>query len=160
MRISLTYCDDLLGGWTNRALIELEGLLHPAAGAERWNWLSVPIWSSEAVELEPLRLRVRSALLRMGYAGLQGPPVTLRQILRQEAEVAALAGHIEIEMDPDEMAYTWHVLQPLLDQVDQASLVGALFGDQAARALGYQPLGLSERAGINWAGRYAVDTNL
>lgn len=160
MQISLTYCDDLLGGWTNRALIELEGLLQPAAGAQRWHWLAVPIWSSEAVELEPLRLRVRSALFRLGYVGAQGLPVTLRQVLCQEAEVARLAGHRGINFDPDEAAYTWHVLQPLLEVADRASLVAALFGDQAARQLGYPPLGLSERAGLNWAGRCAVDTNL
>jgi hypothetical protein len=44
--------------------------------------------------------------------------------------------------------YTREVLTPLLDREDMPALVAALFGDAAARELGYEPLGLSPRAGL------------
>lgn len=149
--VSLTYCDDLLGGWTNRALIELQGLLNPAAGLDRWNWIVIPIWSSETPHLETLRARVRMALLRVGRSREVGSPVTLGQVLRREAELAVQAGYLHATLDAEEAEYTGQVLNLYCDREERAVLVAALFGDQAAQSLGYTPLGLSIGAGLAWA---------
>jgi hypothetical protein len=39
-------------------------------------------------------------------------------------------------------------MAPLLDATDRATAMACLFGDAAATALGYQPHGLSHRAGL------------
>jgi hypothetical protein len=40
------------------------------------------------------------------------------------------------------------VVAPLLGASDRATAIASLFGDKAARDLGYPPQGLSERAGF------------
>ena len=40
------------------------------------------------------------------------------------------------------------VVSPFLDAVDQPTLMACVFGDEAARMLGYRPQGPSERAGL------------
>ena len=60
----------------------------------------------------------------------------------------ARAGCTEPVLDGDDLAYTRVAIAPHLDASDRATLVACLFGDAAARALGYPPHGLSERAGL------------
>ena len=60
-------------------------------------------------------------------------------------------------LDADDLAYTREVLAPLLDADDKPTLVAALFGDDAARDLGYTPLGLSRNAGLALARADAAD---
>jgi len=40
------------------------------------------------------------------------------------------------------------VIQPYLDTTDYPTLFACLYGDEAAKSVGYPPLGLSERAGF------------
>jgi uncharacterized protein YjaZ len=69
-------------------------------------------------------------------------------MLAQEGFAAAMAGCRAPALDPDDLAYTRDVVAPLLDASDRATAIASLFGDKAARDLGYPPQGLSERAGF------------
>lgn len=51
-------------------------------------------------------------------------------------------------LEEDDLVYTRDAIAPLLEASDRATLVACVFGDPAARALGYPPHGLSERAGL------------
>ena len=59
-----------------------------------------------------------------------------------------MAGCLEPALNADEIAYTREVIAPHLDTKNYPTIMACLFGDEAAQALGYAPMGLSERAGF------------
>jgi hypothetical protein len=77
-----------------------------------------------------------------------GPARTLRQMLAQEGQVMALAGCSGPTLDAEDIAYTREVLIPYLDGDDMRTCIECLFGDAAARTLGFTPRGLSPWAGL------------
>ena len=60
----------------------------------------------------------------------------------------ARAGCATPALDDEDLAYTREVIAPLLNARDRATVIACLFGDTAATALGYPPLGLTDRAGF------------
>ena len=54
-------------------------------------------------------------------------------------------------LDDEELAYTREVLAPHLDATDMRTGVECLFGDAAARTLGFTPRGLSRPGFAGWA---------
>ena len=53
----------------------------------------------------------------------------------------------EPTLDAEDTAYSREVLAPHLDSEDFPTRFACLYGDEAARSVGYTPLGLSRRAG-------------
>ena len=51
-------------------------------------------------------------------------------------------------LDAEDLDYTRWVLEPFLDATDMRTAIECLFGDGAARTLGFTPHGLSHRAGL------------
>jgi hypothetical protein len=51
-------------------------------------------------------------------------------------------------LEPDDLDYTREVLRPHLGSSHPPVLLAALYGDEAARSVGYPPLGLSADAGL------------
>ncbi len=51
----------------------------------------------------------------------------------------------------DDLEYTRTVLEPLRESIHPPTLMVALYGDDAARSLGYPALGLSASAGFELA---------
>jgi hypothetical protein len=88
---------------------------------------------------------------------LHGPARALRAVLRQEGWAMAMAGCSRPALDAEDLAYTRAVIEPHLDAHDMPTLVACLFGDGAARSLGYTPQGLSERAGLALARHDALN---
>ena len=60
----------------------------------------------------------------------------------------ARAGCTAPALAEDDLAYTRTVIAPHLNAQDRATVIACMFGDTAAKALGYPPHGLSERAGL------------
>jgi hypothetical protein len=148
-KLALVIVDDAKGGWTNRASTELEHCRGEIPLRQR-GWLVGFLWTSEPSSVGALQAEVRAVVHRAAYVGRHGPARTLRELLAQEGAVLARSGALrpEDELSPDDLAYTRDILQPHLDATDASTLIGALFGDAAARALGHPPLGLSPRAGF------------
>jgi hypothetical protein len=69
-------------------------------------------------------------------------------MLAQEGHVMAMAGSTGPVVDEDDIAYTREVLIPYLDADDKRTAIECLFGDTAARTLGFTPRGLSPWAGL------------
>src|SRR5262249_25130110 len=78
----------------------------------------------------------------------RGPARTLRAMLAQEGHVMARAGCTGPVLDAEDIAYTREVLSPSLDADDMRTAIECLFGDVAARTLGFTPRGLSPGAGL------------
>jgi hypothetical protein len=158
-RHGLVIVDDVRGGWTNRYTTDASqrigvGAPHPTKMAvnqsprqTRHNWISTMLWVSETPSLERVRQAMLTNIYRTGYLQQHGMAQTLGEIMAQEGAAAAFAG-IQPHLDADDLAYSREVLRPLLGESAYPVCFAALYGDEAARALGYEPLGLSARAGL------------
>ena len=141
--------DDVRGGWTNRT----SGDMGARFGFElpfKRPWLTTAWWVSESPTSQRLRSAVRATVARIHYVHTHGAAKTLRQMMTQEGSVAAFAGQTPA-FDDEELEYSRFVIAPYLDTDNYAVCIAALFGDTAAHALGYAPLGLSTNAGFEVA---------
>lgn len=146
-RVGLVVADDAGGGWTHRAATELMHLQAELA-LEKRGWITGLLWASETYGPPEIREEVLISIYRTIYVARRGPPRTLREILLQEGSAMRMAGARNPALDPSALIRTRQIISSKLDCDDQATLVAALFGDQAAHALGHVPLGLPPRAGL------------
>src|SRR4030095_630210 len=70
------------------------------------------------------------------------------ELLIQEGSAMRRAGARNPVLDPGRLLATRQILRPLLDRDDLPTLTAAVFGDAAAKELGYPALGLPPRAGL------------
>jgi hypothetical protein len=149
-RVGLVVSDDLKGGWTNRWASEYSHRIESQAILKR-GWVVGILWTSEAASAERVRDAVLTSIHRAAYLQTHAAPRTLGDMLDQEGYAMARAGCTTPQLDDDDLAYTRSVVMPHLGATDRATVMACLFGDPAARALGYPPQGLSERAGLAMA---------
>lgn len=146
-KVALVLSDDAMGGWTNRYTSEF-GRRFGTKAYHRRGWLEVGLWTSEAPAAETVREQVLATIYRAAHIEQHGFAHTLRDMLAQEGFAMAMACCIEPALDADDLAYTREVIRPYLDTKDYSTIIACLFGDGAARSLGYAPVGLSARAGF------------
>lgn len=151
LRVFVTVLDDRMGGWTDRTLNEYRGRYGDdysvRANAKR-RLAGVGCWTSETYAADRIAWQTRDAVFRTAHLLAHGPARMLRDMLALDCACARFAGgHDAPALSAEDLAYTRDVLRPLYDATDQPTCLSALFGDDAARASGYSPLGLSTRAG-------------
>ena len=146
-RVGLVVSDDLKGGWTNRWASEFSHRIESAAITKR-GWLVGILWTSEPASAQNVRDAVLTSIYRAEYLETRAAPQSLGEMLDQEGYAMARAGCTTPQLDDDDLAYTRSVIAPHLGATDRATVMACLFGDPAAKALGYEPQGLSERAGL------------
>ena len=146
-RVGLVVSDDLKGGWTNRWTSEFSHRIEGGAILKR-GWVVGLLWTSEPASAQNVRDTVLTAIYRAEYLQHHAAPRTLGEMLEQEGYAMARAGCTTPQLDDDDLAYTRSVIKPHLGAADRATVIACLFGDPAAKALGYAPQGLSERAGL------------
>jgi hypothetical protein len=150
-QIALIVTDDAQGGWTNRYFSEIPPPMEGdrrSAKQRALRWALVPIWTSETWPAQAIRAAVLAAIFRSAFAEYVGFPKTLNEIMTGEGLAALFAGIHEPQLDLDDLAYTAEVIQAYRDTHDYPTIFTCLFGDGAARSVGYPPLGLSPRAGL------------
>jgi len=145
-KAAIVVIDDAGGGWTNRWDCEY-GLRHPAPGHKRF-WVTGGLWSSEPASERSVREALLAAVFRTVVVQRQGPARTLGELLAQEGRAMAMAGCAGPCLDEEDLEYTREVLSPLLHHDDKRTAIECLFGDEAARSLGFTPRGLSPWAGL------------
>jgi hypothetical protein len=146
-RACLVVSDDLKGGWTNRYTSEYSHRFEQRAYYRR-AWLPAILWTSEQYDATMVRGELLQCVYRVVYVQRHGLSRTLREMLAQESYAMRNAGSTTPTLDEDDLAYTREVLREYMSATDRATVIAALFGDAAARDLGYRPLGLSPRAGL------------
>jgi hypothetical protein len=157
-KVGLLVADDLMGGGTNRYDYEFGirfGVDYSRTGDgppnSRWvkdYWITGVLWSSESPSERAVREAILTAAHRVAYMQQHGPARTLREMLAQEGQVMALAGCSGPTIEAEDTAYTREVLIPHLGAEDTRTCIECLFGDAAARTLGFTPCGLSPWAGL------------
>ncbi len=175
VKLGLIVVDDLRGGWTNRfdyeyrlrfgmadTPFEFDPESRTGFRLPRWlkdYWLTSVLWSSEHVSSESIRQAIRQTIYRFAYVLAHGPARTLRQRLSQEGWVLDRSDSAGPTLEANDLAYTREVLLPFLDASDKRTAIECLFGDDAARSLGFTPRGLSPWAGIALARQDALEVN-
>jgi hypothetical protein len=152
MRFSLVVVDDLRGMWSNRLTGELNKRLPPEK-MDNWlrrGFIEIPCWVSETWTPEAIRREVMAMAYRLAYWQTRARPRTLGQVMRQEGLAQRFAG-AALALPADDLDYSRDVIAPYREATETSILMAALFGDQAAREFGYEPLGLSPRAGLEVA---------
>lgn len=150
LKASLMVLDDAKGGWTNRYTTAAGLWSLEQRGLERFRrsaWVTIGCWTSTLPTPEKIRQDTRAGLFQAVWAYTKPMPKTLRAIMPYEGQALAFAGAKQW-MDTEELEYTRTVLEPYLETTHHPALLAALYGDPAARALGYAPLGLSPNAGL------------
>ena len=104
--------------------------------------------SSEAPSAERAVREALAAVFRCVHVQRHGFATRLGEMLDQEGFALASAGETVPTLDGEEIAYTREVLEPHRKASDRPTVMAALYGDEAARKLGYRPLGLSDCAGL------------
>jgi hypothetical protein len=146
-KTGLVVADDLKGGWTNRYASEFTYRLETRA-MHRRGWLLAVLWTSEPADARTVATVAAMAVHRGAYIERHGSARTLGRMMAQEGWVAAMAGCEDPALEPDDLIYSQQVLVPLLEASDRPTVIAGLFGDAAARDLGYPPQGLTARAGF------------
>ena len=154
----LVVADVPRNGWTQRQLTDAEWRftlsndIRPksASSAGFSSWVSVLLWTDTEATETYVEREVRGALYRALHRRYIGPPNTLAEMMGQEGRVLAYAGYTP-ELAADELAYSREVIAPHLQKSDFPVCFAALYGDEAAKAAGYEALGLTANAGFQLA---------
>ena len=155
-RVCLVAADDVKGGWTDRYSSDLDCRFKQQAHYRR-GWIVATLWASRDYAPASVRRETLLAIYRAEYALRHGTAADLGAMLAQEGYAMRRAGAPGPPLEEDDLDYTRQVLAPFLRRADLPALVGALYGDPAARALGYRPMGLSPGAGFALARALADD---
>lgn len=152
--VCLVLADDARGKWTNRCTTEFDHCFRSDATSCR-GWLVGLLWSSEAPSERLIRGEIRAVVHRAAYQTIHGRAKSLGEMLRQEGAVLRRAGPVrgEDQVPEPEASRSAAILRAHLQATDMPTLIGAFFGDDAARSLGYPPLGLPDRGGFAAAWR-------
>jgi len=146
VKVGFTVLDDLKGGWTQRTFNDA-ARFETGLYLERTGWASLKLWTSEIPALETVRPLVLEGIYRTEFVVQHGDPRTLSEMMRQEGLASAFAGRA-LEFGPEELEYSRAVLAPYFESAEQPTTFAGMYGDGAARELGYPPLGLSAGAGF------------
>ena len=165
-RLMLVIADVPKNGWTQRQLTDAEWrftlqndrLPKGVTLGEFDRWVSVLLWTDTEATETYIKREVRGALYRALHRRYIGPPHTLAEMMQQEGRVLAYAGYTP-ELAADELAYSREVIASYLQKSDFPVCFAALYGDEAARAAGYEALGLADNAGFQLALHNALGEN-
>ncbi|MBE9042056.1 hypothetical protein IQ235_14845 [Oscillatoriales cyanobacterium LEGE 11467] len=146
-KVGLVLADDFMGGWTNRYTTEFSARFEIQPSL-KWSWLSGVLWTSEVPSVQTVRQETLAAVYRAVYIQRHGFARTLQEMLDREGYTMAMADCREPYLDAEDIAYTREIISPHLLSRDYPTAMVCLFGDGAARSLGYKPMGLSDRAGL------------
>ena len=146
-KVALVLADDVMGGWTNRYTSEFSLRFELAPSLKR-GWLAVVLWTSEVPSPQTVGEEVLTTIYRVAYIQQHGEARTLQGMMAQEGFAMARAGCTNPVLDAEDISYTRKVIAPHLETQHRPTVMGCLFGDEAARDLGYPLQGLSTRAGF------------
>jgi hypothetical protein len=145
--VTLVIADDARGGWTNRHTTEFGHRFGSKPYFKR-GWITGLLWTSDVPSVHAVRDEVLTSVYRAAYIQEHGFAKTLREMLAQEGYAMALADRAMPALGAQELECTRTLIAPHAEASDLPSIVACFFGDEAARSLGFEQLGLKENAGL------------
>ena len=98
-----------------------------------------------------MRTECAAEVVRIMWTTYHGVPTTLGAVLAREGLCYALAPGAGTSHDDDDGTGVEEAIGVLGDTSTQGDIVAVLYGDPAATAMGWTPLGIAEKAGYRWA---------
>jgi len=140
------------GMWTDRLATEIQ---HRTIAPRRPAHGTALLWPGDALDEAQVRTECAAEVVRIMWTAHHGVPTTLGGVLAREGLCYALApasarGADATQGDAGSPAIE-EALGVLGDTSMQGDIVGVLYGDDAATAMGWTPFGLDEKAGYRWA---------
>ncbi len=138
--------DDAQGGWTDRYLTDADHWFGGLGEVKR-GFMVAYSWTGDAITGAGLRAEATGALYRTLFKARYGLPTTLRGQLTLAGLTARFAD-IAYATDAVDLAATCAILEPHLDTINLPIQFACLYGDDAAAAVGYPPLGVPPHGGF------------
>lgn len=136
------------GVWTDRVTSEAENRLVPRRG----NGPEVVLlWAGEPVDVHRLRVEAGAQAARAVHRRRSGPPRTVQEAFDQEGWAYAIAGAPDPSPTPEARRVVGDALDVVGDATGIDAMVAVLYGDGAARPLGWPPLGVPDGVGYEVA---------
>lgn len=140
VRVGLVIVDDALGGWTNRYLTDMDHRFD-ASGELKRGFATAYIWTGEETTAAMIRAEALSVIYRHCFKRRHGLPRTLREMLTLEGFASLFAGSTH-DLPRDELCRAQAIVAQHLDETAAPTTFPCLYGDEAALAVGYPPLGV------------------
>jgi hypothetical protein len=141
------------GMWTDRLATEVQ---HRTLADRRPSHGEILLWVGDAIDATMVRRESAAETVRTIWTTLHGPATTLRSVLAREGLAYALSSSpYGMAANPDD-AKVQEAITILGDTSTLGDIVAVLYGDPAATALGWTPLGILEHAGFRWAIAHAT----
>ena len=154
--VSLSLADDLMGGWTNKYSTDYSNCFAPKGLLNR-HFVTPIFWTSETYNEAQIRQRVSKTLWRTVYHLQNAYSTNLLEHLQQEAFVIDQIGFNAPAVHHDEYQLIVDFVRQEKNSESRAKIITFLYGDQAAKSLGYLPLGFNENNGFELARSILTD---
>lgn len=138
------------GMWTERTATEVEHRLLGRASSQ------VLLWNGESVSTTSTIAETIAQLVRVVWIKHHGPPATVADAVGCEGLAAALGQLDTKQRGPDDRAVA-DALDILGEDTALGTMVAVVYGDDAARTLGFTPIGLTEKAGLRYSAALAAE---
>jgi len=155
-RVMLVVVDEPRNGWTQRSLTDATWRFGVQADTIPKSmqpigfrpWVSVQLWTDVEPSANYIHQETASALFRYLHRRKFGTGNTLLEMMTQEGRALAFAG-LSPSLGSEELEKVRAVIQPYLACSEYPICFAALYGDDSAQAVGYEPLGMQKNAGFD-----------
>ena len=134
------------GMWTDRLATEVRNRTvadrRPAHG-------EIVLWATDVQDAGTIATESVAETVRTMWTSVHGPALSLHAVIAREG-LAYAFGHATTAQAPAD-AHVSEAIEVLGDTTAVGDIAAVLFGDETAVALGYTPLGVTERAGYRFA---------
>lgn len=138
------------GMWTDRLATEAR---HRTVADRRPEHGEIQLWSTDVPRMETILMESAAEAVRTIWTSRHGLALTLHAVLAREGLAYAFNPGDLTEHTND--APVIDAIEVLGDTSTEGDMIAVLYGDAAAIALGYTPLGIEDRAGQQFAVRRA-----
>ncbi len=143
------------GLWTDRIATEVDERVTARKRVAHRGVIS--LWSREENNTDTIAREAAAEAVRVMWHAMHGVPDTLGRVLACEGLAYALAeplgglGPYAAPTTAEESVAVIEAFEVLGDSTQVGEIAGVLYGDAAAREMGWTPLGIAEHAGYRWA---------
>jgi hypothetical protein len=142
------------GMWTDRLATEVQ---HRTLGNRRPDHGVILLWVGDSIDVTMVRRESAAETVRTMWTSLHGAATTLPSVLAREGLAYAFSSNPYNAGVIHDHAKVDDAIAVLGDTSTLGDIVAVLYGDPAATALGFTPLGIPEHAGFRWAIARAIE---
>lgn len=154
-KITLAIAVRSKGLWTDRIATEVDERVTAKPRVPHRGVIS--LWSREEISTEDIAREAAAEAVRVMWHAQHGVADSLSRVLACEGLAYALAGSVgdlgpyATQVSPEETVAVIEAFEVLGDSTKASEIAGVLYGDEAAKEMGWTPLGIPKYAGYRWA---------